>query len=90
MAYRIALPPSLIGVHNIFHVSQLKKCLAKEDAMIAMHQPEIQPNLTLLEKPKKILDQKDKILRNKVVKLVKVLWNNQTEEATWELKDGMK
>ena len=73
VAYRIALPPSLAGVHNVFHVSQLRKCLAEENAVIDTHQPELQPNLSLPEKPKKILDRKDKVLRNKVVKLVKVL-----------------
>jgi len=73
VAYRLALPPSLSGVHDVFHVSQLRKCLAEEDAVIDMHQPEIRPNMTLPEQPKKILDRKDKVLRNKVVKLVKVL-----------------
>ena len=58
--------------------------------MIDMHQPEIRPNLTLPEQPKKILDRKDKVLRNKVVKLVKILWNDQIEEATWELEDAMR
>ena len=90
VAYRIALPPSLAGVHNVFHVSQLRKCLAEEDAVIDTHQPELQPNLSLPEKPKKILDRKDKVLRNKIVKLVKVLWNDQTEEATWEREDAMR
>ena len=84
------MPPSLAGVHNVFHVSQLRKCLAEADAMIDMHQPEIRPNLTLPEKPKKILDRKEKVLRNKTVKCVKVLWNDQTEEATWELEEQMK
>ena len=58
--------------------------------MIDTHQPELRPNLSLLEKPKKIIDRKDKVLRNKVVKLVKVLWNDQTEEATWERDDAMR
>ena len=75
VAYQIALLPSLASVHNVFHMSQLRKCLAEEDAMINTHQPELQPNLSLPEKPKKITDRKDKVLRNKIVKLVKVLWN---------------
>ena len=90
VAYQIALPPSLAGVHDVFHVSQLRKCLAEADAVIDMHQPEIRPNLTLPEKPKRILDRKEKVLRNKTIKYVKVLWNDQTEEATWELKEQMK
>ena len=55
-----------------------------------MHQPEIRPNLTFPEKPKRILDRKEKGLRNKTIKYVKVLWNDQTEEATWELEEQMK
>ena len=70
-------------------MSQLRKCLAEEDAVIDSHQPELQPNLSLPEKPKKILDRKDQVLRNKIVKLVKVLWNDQTEEATWEREDAI-
>ena len=66
------------------------KCLAEKDAVIDMHQPEIKSNLTLPEQSKKILDRKDKVLRSKVVKLVKILWNDQTEEATWELEDAMR
>ena len=54
VAYRIALPPSLAGVHNVFHVSQLRKCLAEVDAVIDIHQLEIRPNLTLPKKPKRI------------------------------------
>ena len=57
---------------------------------IDMHQPEIRPNLTLPEKPKRILDRKEKVLRNKTIKYVKVLWNDQTEEAIWELEEQMK
>ena len=73
VAYRIALPLSLAGVYNVFHVSQLRKCLAEVDAVIDMHQPEIRPNLMLLEKPKRIMDRKEKVLRNKTIKYVKVL-----------------
>ena len=73
MAYRIVLPSSLAGVHNVFHVSQLRKCLAEEDAAIDTHQPKMQSILTLLEKLKKIIDWKDKVVRNKVMKLMKVL-----------------
>ena len=73
VAYRLALPPSLAKVHKIFHVSQLIKCLSDADTMIDTDQLEIQPNLTILEQPMKILDQKEKVLRNKTIKYVKIL-----------------
>ena len=82
VAYWLALPPSLAGVHNVFHVSQLRKYLSDADAVIDMHQPEIQPNLTVKEQPVQILDYKEKVLRNKMIRYVKVLWKEQTEEAT--------
>ena len=73
VAYRLALPPSLAGVHNVFHMSQLKKCLSDADTVIETHQPEVRPNLTCPENPVKILDTKEKVLRTKTIKYVKVL-----------------
>ena len=49
IAYPLALPRSLSGVYNIFHVSRLRKCTADPDAMIETNQPEVQPNLTVPE-----------------------------------------
>ena len=57
--------------------------------MIDTRQPEVPPNLTIQEQPVRILDRKEKLLRNKTLKLVKVLWSKQTEEATWELEDSL-
>jgi hypothetical protein len=85
MAYKLELPSSLAGVHDIFHVSQLKKYLK---APIDVVLPEVAPleaNLTYLEHPIKILDQKDRVMRRKTVKFFKIQWSNHTdEEATWE------
>jgi len=91
VAYRLALPPSLAGVHNVFHVSLLRKCISDPDAVIEMNQPEVQPNLTYAERPVRIVDHKEKVLRNKTIKYVRVMWSGQTErEATWELEDAMR
>ena len=91
VAYRLALPPSLAGVHDVFHVSLLRKCLADADAVVDSHQPVVRPNLTCAEKPVEVLDHKEKVLRTKTIKYVKVRWSGQTErEATWELKDAMR
>ena len=91
VAYKLGLPPSLAGVHNVFHVSQLRKCTSNPDAMIETNQPEVQPNLTIPERPVRILDRAKKAVRRKTIPVMKVLWSGQTErEATWELEDAMR
>jgi hypothetical protein len=88
VAYKLELPSSLVGVHDIFHVSQLKKCLkAPMDVVL----PEVAPleiDLIYPEHPIKILDQKSHVTRHKTIKFYKIQWSNHTvEEATWESED---
>jgi hypothetical protein len=90
-AYKFDLPPSLAGVHDIFHVSQLKKCL-KEPMNIML--PDVTPleaDLSYPEHPIKIFDQKDHAIRRKTIKFFKIQWSNHTvEEATWESEDFLR
>jgi hypothetical protein len=91
VAYKPYLPPSLAGVHDIFHVSQLKKCLkAHVDVML----PEVTPleaDLSYPKHPTKVLDQKDHVTRHKTIKFFKIQWSNHSkEEATWESKDFIR
>ena len=58
--------------------------------MLEAHPPELKPSLSYVEKPVRVLDHKEKVLRTKTIRYVKVLWNDQTGEATWELEDEMK
>ena len=91
VAYRLALPPSLDGVHNVFHVSMLRKYVKDPDEVIALEPLEVRPNLTSEERPVRIVDVKEQNLRRRVIRYVKVQWTNQTErEATWELEDEMR
>jgi hypothetical protein len=88
VAYKLDLPPSLAGVHDIFNGLQLKKCLkANVDVVL----PEVTPlkvDLSYPEHPIKVLDQKDRVTRRKTIKLFKIQWSNHSEEeATWESKD---
>ena len=91
VAYRVALPPNLADVYDVFHVSLLRKCISDPDTVINVNQPEVQPNLTIAERPIRIIDHKEKVLRNKTIKYVKVLCSSQTgREVTWELEDDMR
>jgi hypothetical protein len=61
VSYRLQLPESLSVVHNVFHVSQLKKCLWIPDRTINVVDAILEPDLTYSEHPIRVLDQKDKI-----------------------------
>ena len=82
MAYRIALPPDLVGMHDIFHVHMLRKYIANHDVIVEYEPLEIQKGLTYVEEPVKIVDKKDQVLRTKTIPIVKVLWcNHGVKEA---------
>jgi hypothetical protein len=85
VAYKLDLPPSLARVHDIFHMSQLTKCLK---APIYVVLPEVTPlkaDLSYPEHPIKILEQKDRVTRCKTIKFFNIQWSNHSkEEATWE------
>ena len=91
MAYRLALPSSLDGVHNVFHVSMLRKYVRDPEQIAELEPLNVQPNLTSVERPVWIVDSKEQVLRRRVIQYVKVQWTNQTErEATWELEAEMR
>ncbi|KAD2805047.1 hypothetical protein E3N88_38424 [Mikania micrantha] len=72
VAYRLELPKELNGIHDTFHVSYLRKCLADESAYVPLEDLEIDDKLNYVEKPVAILDRKVKHLRNKSLNQVKV------------------
>jgi hypothetical protein len=90
VAYELALPPDLSHIHNVFHVSMLKRYQADASHVMDYQPIEIQPDLSYVEQPVAIQDRMDRKLRNKTVRLVKVLWRNpKVEESTWELESEM-
>ena len=91
MAYILALSLDLSVVHNVFHVSRLKKYVSDLSHVLTQEPIKVHKDLTYEEKPVKILDRRDKTLQNKVIPLVKVSCrNHKIEEATWEREDDMK
>ena len=90
VAYKFTLPPEILGVHNVFHVSMLKKYITDPSHVLQFDPVQLKENLTYEEKPIQILDRKEKELRNKKIALVRVLWRNHSvEESTWEHADEM-
>ena len=75
------------GVHPMFHVSMLRKYLEDPEQKIEAEPVIIQQDLTMECHPVRILDFSVRVMRNRTIKYVKVLWTNQSErEATWELE----
>jgi hypothetical protein len=90
VAYKQELPPELAGVHPVFHVSQLRKCVVVEKRVPA-HALDVQDTLEYLEYPVWILDRAEKSTRKTTTRFCKVLWSNHSErEATWEKESVMR
>jgi hypothetical protein len=88
VAYKLDLPPSLAGVHDIFHVSQLKKCLKAPMDVVLSEVTPLEADLSYPEHPIKDLDQKDRVTRRKTINFFKIQWSNHPEEeTTWENED---
>uniref|UniRef100_A0A2N9EEP8 RNA-directed DNA polymerase n=1 Tax=Fagus sylvatica TaxID=28930 RepID=A0A2N9EEP8_FAGSY len=73
VAYRLALPPALSGIHNVFHVSMLRKYIPEPSHVLSYDQLQIKDDLSYEEVPIEILDRKEHMLRTKSIPLVKVL-----------------
>jgi hypothetical protein len=72
VAYQLELPPQLSDVHDVFHVSQLKKCLRAPEEHLLMEELDLGGDLTYTERLIKILDMVEQVTHNKVIKMCKV------------------
>ena len=96
VAYKLELPKGLLGVHDVFHVSELKKCHAEMDDIplrdtMPLETIQLDSDLTYEEKPVKILEFASRVTCSKVIKFCKVHWSPHTEdEATWEREDDLR
>ena len=90
MAYRLALPPSLASVHDVFHVSMLRKYVHDPSHILEVTPVAIHNDMSYVEQPLQIVDRKLQVLRKRTIPYVKVQWTNHAErEATWELEENM-
>jgi len=91
VAYRLALPPTIQGIHDVFHVFQLRRYILDPQHVILFEPLQLKENLTYVEEPDRIIDRKDRVLRNRAFPFVKVLWrHHQAADATWEPESEMR
>jgi hypothetical protein len=91
VAYQLELPESLSGVHDVFHISQLKKCLRVPEEQIPLEELVVKEYLTYKEYPVKILETTERVTRSRTIKMCKVQWNmNSEEEVTWEREEDLR
>jgi hypothetical protein len=91
VAYQLELPSQLSDVYDVFHISQLKKCLQVPEEQIPMEDLGAKKNLSYQEYPVKILETTERVTRNKKINMCKVQWSHHTvEEATWEREEELK
>nr|CAD1827564.1 unnamed protein product [Ananas comosus var. bracteatus] len=91
VAYQLALPPKLADVHNVFHVSNIRKYIHDPEHAMLYEPPELQEDLSYEEFPVSVIAREVRKLRNREIPYVKVRWSNHDDrEATWELEELMR
>nr|GEV05590.1 hypothetical protein [Tanacetum cinerariifolium] len=90
VAYRLDLPKELNGVHDAFHVSNLKKCLVDPTLQVSLDEIRVDANLKFVEELVGIFREFKKLKRSRIA-IVKVRWHSKRgPEFTWEREDQMK
>nr|GEW76351.1 putative reverse transcriptase domain-containing protein [Tanacetum cinerariifolium] len=90
VAYRLRLPEELNGVHDTFHVSNLKKCLADPTLQVPLDEIQVYAKLNFMEEPVEILEREFKKLKRSRISIVMVRWDSKHgHEFTRERKDQM-
>src|SRR5438105_14126293 len=88
VAYQLELPPQLSDVYDVFHISQLKKCLRVPEEQLQMEEVNVEEELSYAEYPVKILETSERVTRNRRTRMSKVQWRHHSEnEATWSEKN---
>nr|GEY39009.1 putative reverse transcriptase domain-containing protein [Tanacetum cinerariifolium] len=88
IAYKLELPDKLHGIHDSFHVSNLKRCFMNEDVVIPLDEVQLDDKLHFVEEPVEIIDKEVKRLKQSRIPIVKVRWNTRRRpKFTWERED---
>ena len=91
VAYRLELPPHLAGIHDVFHVSQLRGYVSDPSHIIDLSGVRLEQDLTYEVDPVRIVDWREKELRGKTIRLVKVSWDPiHPEDCTWEPEEDIR
>ncbi|KAE8736307.1 putative ATP binding protein [Hibiscus syriacus] len=91
VAYQLELPSQLSRIHNVFHVSMLRRYRPDPDHIIQVDEVELRPDLSYEEEPVQVLERDERVLRNRRIPMVKVQWSNSSpSEATWETLESME
>jgi hypothetical protein len=91
VAYQLELTSQLSDVHDVFHVSQLKKCLRVPEEQLPMEDLDAKKDLSYQEYPIKLLETSERVTWNTRIKMCKVQWSHHTEEEpTWEREEELK
>jgi hypothetical protein len=90
VANQLELPPQHSAVHDVFHMSQLKKCLQVPEEQVLLEDLVTSEVLTCQEYPVKLLETSERVKRNKKIRMYKVQWSHHIEEATWEREEVLK
>ncbi|KAK6125475.1 hypothetical protein DH2020_040783 [Rehmannia glutinosa] len=92
LAYRLELPAPYVGMHDVFHVSRLKKYQPDPEHIITRDTPPLMENISYTERPIRIIDQQIRQLRKREIPMVKVVWqnHNRDEDATWEMEEDIR
>ncbi|XP_021617945.1 uncharacterized protein LOC110618988 [Manihot esculenta] len=91
VAYHLALLPELSQIHDVFHVSMLRRYRSDPSHILQKQPIELREDLTYEEESVEIIAEKKKVLSSKIIPLVKVRWSNHSnKEATWEKEENMQ
>ena len=91
LSYQLELPANFPNVHDVFHVSQLRRCFKDPVRGVEHVAIDLQPDLSYREHPVRILDEAERKTRRQTLKFLKVQWSNHSEaEATWEREDRLR